>query len=40
MTLFQTNGEIKLDESTHKYILEGHEEIDKIKIFNISGVPC
>ena len=28
MTLFPANGEIKLDESIHKYILEGHEEID------------
>ena len=28
MTLFPANGEIKLDESTHKYILEGHKEID------------
>ena len=28
MTLFQPNGKIKLEESTHKYILEGHEEIE------------
>ena len=28
MTLFQSNGKIKLEESTHKYILEGHEEIE------------
>ena len=28
MTLFQPNGNIKLEESTHKYILEGHEEIE------------
>ena len=28
MTLFQPNGKIKLVESTHKYILEGHETIE------------
>ena len=28
MTLFPPNGEIKLEDSTHKYILEGHEDIE------------
>ena len=37
MTLFQPNGKIKLEESTHKYILEGHEEIEFTSVTTCIG---
>ena len=37
MTLFPANGEIKLDKSTHKYILEGHKEIVEL-LLNVTNI--
>ena len=39
ITLSQSNGEIKLEESTHKYILIGHENISSI-VFKKEGKNC